>query len=141
MNQVVESMLSTMPHRGPDAQGVWSDPSGRCVLGHLRLSIIDTSDAGRQPMASGDGRWLISFNGELYNFQELRPALAAAGVALRGRTDTEVLIESLALWGTDALAKFDGMFAFAMFDTLSGELLLVRNDQEAACLRLEVSPR
>ena len=127
MNQVVESMLSTMPHRGPDAQGVWSDPSGRCVLGHLRLSIIDTSDAGRQPMASGDGRRLISFNGELYNFQELRPALAAAGVALRGRTDTEVLIESLALWGTDALSKFDGMFAFAVFDTLSGELLLARD--------------
>jgi len=73
MNQIVESMLSTMPHRGPDAQGLWSDPSGRCVLGHLRLSIIDTSDAGRQPMASGDGRRLISFNGELYNFQELRP--------------------------------------------------------------------
>lgn len=127
MNQIVESMLSTMPHRGPDAQGLWSDPSGRCVLGHLRLSIIDTSDAGRQPMASGDGRRLISFNGELYNFQELRPALAAAGVTLRGRTDTEVLIESLALWGTDALAKFDGMFAFAVFDTLSGELLLARD--------------
>ncbi len=127
MNQIVESMLSTMPHRGPDAQGIWSDPSGRCVLGHLRLSIIDTSDAGRQPMASGDGRRLISFNGELYNFQELRPALAAAGVTLRGRTDTEVLIESLALWGTDALPKFDGMFAFAVFDTLSGELLLARD--------------
>lgn len=127
MTEIVQRMISTMPHRGPDAQGVWSDPVGRCVLGHLRLSIIDTSNAGLQPMASGDGRWLISFNGELYNFQELRPALAAAGVTLRGRTDTEVLIESIALWGADALPKFDGMFAFAAFDTLSGELFLARD--------------
>ena len=116
-----------MPHRGPDAQGTWIDPSGRCALGHLRLSVIDTSAAGLQPMATGDGRWLISFNGELYNFQELRPTLAAAGIRLRGRTDTEVLIESIALWGVDALPKFDGMFAFGAFDTLSGELFLARD--------------
>jgi asparagine synthase (glutamine-hydrolysing) len=124
---IVERMISTMPHRGPDARGTWSDPVGRCVLGHLRLSIIDTSAAGLQPMATGDGRWLISFNGELYNFQELRPALAAAGITLRGRTDTEVVIESIALWGADALPKFDGMFALAAFDTLSGELFLARD--------------
>lgn len=127
MTEVVHRMISTMPHRGPDAQGMWSDPAGRCVLGHLRLSIIDTSNAGLQPRESGDGRWLISFNGELYNFQELRPALAAAGITLQGRTDTEVLIESIALWGADALPKFDGMFAFAAFDTLSGELFLARD--------------
>ena len=127
LTEIVQRMISTMPHRGPDAQGTWSDPAGRCVLGHLRLSIIDTSAAGLQPRATGDGRWLISFNGELYNFQELRPALAAAGITLRGRTDTEVLIESIALWGADALPKFDGMFAFAAFDTLSGELFLARD--------------
>ena len=127
LTEIVQRMISTMPHRGPDAQGTWSDPAGRCVLGHLRLSIIDTSAAGLQPMATGDGRWLISFNGELYNFQELRPALAAAGITLRGRTDTEVLIELIALWGADALPKFDGMFALAAFDTLSGELFLARD--------------
>lgn len=127
MTTFVETMIATIAHRGPDASGVWSDPAGRCVLGHRRLSIIDTSPAGRQPMATGDGRWLITFNGELYNFQEVRPALEAAGVRLRGRTDTEVLIESIALWGTEAFARFDGMFAFAAFDTLSGELLLARD--------------
>ena len=127
MTEIVQAMISTMAHRGPDADGLWTDLAGRCVLGHRRLSIIDTSDEGLQPRSSGDGRWLITFNGEIYNFQELQPALAAAGIALRGRTDTEVLLESLALWGADALTKLDGMFAFAAFDTLSGELFLARD--------------
>src|SRR5436190_9990721 len=107
---LVGAMTDSIAHRGPDASGLWSDPAGRCVLGHRRLSIIDTSPAGRQPMATGDERWWITFNGELYNFQEVRPALERAGVRLRGRTDTEVLIESIALWGTEAFARFDGMF-------------------------------
>jgi len=78
-------------------------------------------------MATGDGRWMITFNGELYNFQEVRPALEFAGIRLRGRTDTEVLIESVALWGTDAFTRFDGMFAFAAFDTHSGDLIIARD--------------
>lgn len=127
LTAVVQGMTATMRHRGPDADGVWTDPVGRCVLGHRRLSIIDTSDAGRQPMATGDGRWLITFNGEIYNFAELRPTLDAAGVQLRGRTDTEVLIEAVAQWGRNVLPKLDGMFAFAAFDTVSGELLLARD--------------
>ena len=127
MTEIVRGMISTLVHRGPDADGLWTDPAGRCVLGHRRLSIIDTSDEGLQPRSSGDGRWLITFNGEIYNFQEVQPALAAAGISLRGSTDTEVLLESLALWGTDALAKLDGMYAFAAFDTLSGELFLARD--------------
>ena len=127
MTALVEAMTSSIAHRGPDASGIWTDPAGRCVLGHRRLSIIDTSPAGRQPMATGDGRWLITFNGELYNFQEIRPALEAAGVRLRGRTDTEVLIESVATWGTEAFTRFDGMFAFGAFDTVSGELMLARD--------------
>src|ERR1044072_5782369 len=81
-------MLQTMQHRGPDAEGVWIDPRGRCLLGHRRLSIIDTSAGGRQPMAGSDGRWVISFNGEIYNFLELRPQLEALGVEFHGRTDT-----------------------------------------------------
>src|SRR5256885_1179779 len=109
MTALVETMISTLVHRGPDAGGVWTDPLGRCALGHRRLSIIDTSDAGRQPMATGDGRWLITFNGEIYNFQDIRPKLEAAGVHLRGRTDTEVLIEAIALWGTDTFTHLDGM--------------------------------
>ncbi len=125
--RVLERMNGTMVHRGPDAQGLWSDPAARCFLAHRRLSIIDTSDAGRQPMLSGSERWVISFNGEIYNFQELRPELEAAGVQLRGRTDTEVLLESIALWGIGSLPKLDGMFAFAAFDRESGELLLARD--------------
>jgi asparagine synthase (glutamine-hydrolysing) len=120
-------MLGTMPHRGPDDEGVWADAQGRCLLGHRRLSIIDTSAAGHQPMAGADGRWVISFNGELYNFQELRPRLEAEGVRFNGRTDTEVLVAALAQWGTGALERLDGMFAFAAFDTHSGELLLARD--------------
>jgi asparagine synthase (glutamine-hydrolysing) len=127
MTACVERMTSSIAHRGPDASGIWTDHAGRCALGHRRLSIIDTSTAGRQPMATGDERWWITFNGELYNFQEVRPALQAAGVQLRGRTDTEVLIESIALWGTDAFTRFDGMFAFGAFDTASGELILARD--------------
>lgn len=120
-------MIGTLEHRGPDAGQVWSDPEGRCVLGHRRLSIIDTSDAGIQPMSSGDGRWIISFNGEVYNFLDVKPALQAEGVVFRGRTDTEVLVEALGRWGTGALRRLDGMFAFAAFDTLSGELVLARD--------------
>jgi asparagine synthase (glutamine-hydrolysing) len=120
-------MLQTMQHRGPDADGIWVDPQGRCSLGHQRLSIIDTSAAGRQPMSGSNHRWVISFNGEIYNFLELRPLLEAQGARFHGRTDTEVLIEALAHWGTGALERLDGMFAFAAFDTLSGELLLARD--------------
>jgi asparagine synthase (glutamine-hydrolysing) len=124
---LLNCMNETMVHRGPDAHGMWSDETGRCHLAHRRLSIIDTSDAGRQPMLNGSGRWVISFNGEIYNFQEIRPQLESTGIQLRGRTDTEVLIEAIALWGIDALQKLDGMFAFAAFDRESGELLLARD--------------
>jgi asparagine synthase (glutamine-hydrolysing) len=127
MQETVAAMIGTMIHRGPDAEGIWSDPEGRCVFGHRRLSIIDTSDEGLQPRLSGNGRWVITFNGELYNYQEIRPELEAAGVRLRGRTDTEVLLEALALWGTSALERFDGQFALAMFDTRTGEVLLARD--------------
>jgi asparagine synthetase B (glutamine-hydrolysing) len=69
--QLVRRMIGTLVHRGPDADGLWCEPDGRCILGHRRLSIIDTSEAGRQPFISDDGRWIITFNGEIYNFQEL----------------------------------------------------------------------
>jgi asparagine synthase (glutamine-hydrolysing) len=127
MASTVRAMVQTMVHRGPDAEGVWEDPDGGCVLGHRRLSIIDTSDAGRQPMSSLDGRWVITFNGEIYNYLELRSQLEAMGARFVGRTDTEVLIQAIAFWGISALSRLDGMYAFAAFDTLSGELLLARD--------------
>ena len=125
--QLVESMNCSIAHRGPDADGVWSDPDGRCVLGQRRLSIVDTSDAGRQPFASGDGRWWLTFNGEIYNFQDIRGELERAGVRFRGRTDTEVLVEAVAFWGMEALSRLDGMYAFAAYDTRTRSLFMARD--------------
>jgi len=124
---IVRRMTDQMVHRGPDAEGIWVDEKRRCILGHRRLSVIDTSESGRQPMTGANGRWVITFNGEIYNFSELKRELEAKNIRFRGRTDTEVLIEAIAFWGIEALPKLDGMFAFAAFDTLSGELLLARD--------------
>jgi len=112
-------------HRGPDDQGVWSAPS--VGLAHTRLAILDVSPLGHQPMASPDGRWQLLFNGEIYNFQELRQELASSGVAFRGHSDTEVL---LALWqqrGAACLPELNGMFAFAIWDSLRRELVIARD--------------
>lgn len=125
--RLVAKMTNSFQHRGPDGHGVWSDERGQCVLGHRRLSIIDTSEAGLQPFASNDGRWIITFNGEIYNFAEIKPHLEQAGVQFRGRTDTEVLVEAIALWGVSALERLDGMYAFAAYDTHTRELLIARD--------------
>jgi asparagine synthase (glutamine-hydrolysing) len=127
MVQAVQRMVRTIAHRGPDAERIWTDARGRCVLGHRRLSIIDTSNAGLQPMSGCERRWIMCFNGEIYNYLEVRPQLQAAGVRFRGRTDTEVLLEAIAHWGTNAFDRIDGQFAFAAFDTFTGELLLARD--------------
>lgn len=126
-HQAIRSMAYSIRHRGPDAEGAWIDPQGRCGLGHRRLSIIDTSDAGCQPRVSADGRWVISFNGEIYNYRELRKELIAEGSAIYGLTDTEVLLEGIVRHGVEFIHRLDGMFAFAVFDTLSGDLLLARD--------------
>ena len=125
--QLVRRMTDCIVYRGPDAEGIWVDQQGRCVLGHRRLSIIDTSDAGRQPMMGQDGRWIITFNGEIYNFQELRRDLESLGTIFHGRTDTEVLLAGIARWGVEVLPRLDGMFAFAAFNRESGEMLLARD--------------
>jgi len=112
-------------HRGPDDQGFWSAPS--VGLAHTRLAILDVSPLGHQPMASADGRWQLVFNGEIYNFQELRQGLAACGVTFRGHSDTEVL---LALWqqrGPACLPQLNGMFSFAIWDAEQRELVVVRD--------------
>ena len=126
-DRLVRHMASVQAHRGPDDEGVWHDERGRCSLAHRRLSIIDTSKAGHQPMLDGQGRWVITFNGEIYNFKEVRAELEALGASFRGRTDTEVLLQAIATWGSDALARLDGMFAFAAFDRETGQLLLARD--------------
>jgi len=110
LTAVVGRMLELQKHRGPDANSVWS--SGALALGHRRLPILDLSEAGRQPMLSRDGRWTIVFNGEVFNYRELRDEL---GVVFRTATDTEVLLEACAAWGVErTLARVHGMFGFAL---------------------------
>jgi len=122
-------MTDTLVHRGPDDQGAWVDAQAGIALGHRRLSIIDLSPAGHQPMWSHDRRFCIVFNGEIYNFGSLRTALEKEGAGpWRGHSDTEVLLEGIALWGVkETLVRLVGMFAFALWDTRLRALTLVRD--------------
>jgi asparagine synthase (glutamine-hydrolysing) len=126
LNRVVAKMTQSLVHRGPDGVGVWVDPVGHLALGHRRLSIIDLTDAGQQPMRSIDGRWVISYNGEMYNTNEIRELLGVH--SYRGHSDTEVLIEGIARWGVEiTLSRLNAMFAFAAWDTQEQELWLARD--------------
>jgi asparagine synthase (glutamine-hydrolysing) len=118
-------MIQAQAHRGPDAWGTWID--GPCALGHRRLSIIDLSEGGRQPMTSSDQRLHLTFNGEIYNFQELRTELISLGHTFRSRSDTEVLIAAYQQWGENCLQKLRGMFAFALWDAPNMRLFLARD--------------
>ncbi|MDP6450029.1 MAG: asparagine synthase (glutamine-hydrolyzing) [Lentisphaeria bacterium] len=121
----LQRMTDALAHRGPDGEGVYADT---CIgLGHRRLAIIDLSSAGHQPMTTGDGRFVISYNGEVYNFQELRLELESCGREFQSRTDTEVVLNAFAEWGLDALNRFNGMFAFAIWDRQEQELFLARD--------------
>src|SRR6266700_1509873 len=111
----VRAMMQVLGHRGPDGDGMWQDTAVPLVLGHNRLAILDRSSAGAQPMLSSSGRYIITFNGEIYNFAALREAVdrgPTGPVAWRGHADTEVLVEAIAAWGLEhALARLEGMFA------------------------------
>jgi asparagine synthase (glutamine-hydrolysing) len=120
-------MTAALAHRGPDGDGVWSSADGRCHFGHRRLSILDLSDAAAQPMLDAAGRIAVTFNGEIYNFRDLRTELEAEGVRFRSSGDTEVLVEGFARHGAAFFRKVDGMFAAAFFDTVTGTLTLVRD--------------
>ncbi|TVR99729.1 MAG: asparagine synthase (glutamine-hydrolyzing) [Rhodospirillales bacterium] len=120
------AMADAIAHRGPDDAGVWVDAAAGLVLAHRRLAIVDLSPAGAQPMASACGRFVIAYNGEIYNAEELRRDLP--GIAFRGHSDTEVIVESISLSGLDAtLARLNGMFAFALWDRQERALHLVRD--------------
>ncbi len=123
----VEHMKRLMQRRGPDGSGTWCDPDGHLILGFQRLAIIDLSDKAMQPMASANEQSVLVFNGELYNFRELRRELEAAGVHFRSRSDSEVVLEALNHWGIAALDRFNGMFALAWYERRKRELLLVRD--------------
>jgi len=122
------AMADSLAHRGPDGEGVWLDPSAAVALGHRRLAIIDLSPGGRQPMVSASGRYVISYNGEIFNFRELRRDLEAAGLRFNSDSDTEVMLEGFARWGIEpTIARLIGMFAIALWDTATQTLTLVRD--------------
>src|ERR1044072_297689 len=114
----IAKMSNAIAHRGPDASGaeVWSaGAAGQTAFAHRRLSIIDLSEAGRQPMSTSDGRYSIVYNGEIYNYRALRAELAAEGIEFRTNTDTEVLLCLYEKRGSDCLLRLRGMFAFAIY--------------------------
>jgi asparagine synthase (glutamine-hydrolysing) len=119
------AMIATLRHRGPDDGGVWSD--GRAGLAHARLAIIDPSPAGHQPMASTDGAVWISYNGEVYNFAEIREELVARGYRFHSRSDTEVIVNGWHAWGARIFSRLRGMFALAIWDRRSNHLVLARD--------------
>ena len=113
---VVERLNYQQRRRGPDGAGLWTSEDRRIVLGHRRLAIIDTGPMGAQPMCDATGRWVISFNGEIYNYRALREELERLGCVFQTNSDTEVLINVIARWGEAGLRKLRGMYAVALWD-------------------------
>ncbi|HEX8417677.1 MAG TPA: asparagine synthase (glutamine-hydrolyzing), partial [Methylobacterium sp.] len=135
-------MADALAHRGPDGRGVWCAGEAGAALGHRRLAIVGLGAAGAQPMPSRDGRWVVSYNGELYDAAERRPDLAAAGHAFRGTSDTEILVELIARHGVaGALARVEGIFALAAYDRHEGRLWLARDRMGVKPLFYAATPR
>jgi len=125
---IVESMAVKIQARGPDSFGVWTEKEVQLAFGHRRLAIVDLSETGHQPMFSHTGRWVIIYNGEIYNAEELRKELSAEGCQFRGHSDTEVIIEAFERWGVEkTCARLIGMFAFACWDNQEKRLFLGRD--------------
>lgn len=123
----LRSASSTLTHRGPDDAGEWRSSDGRVAFAHRRLSIVDLSPAGHQPMQLCEQGLTIAFNGEIYNFTELRTELEALGYGFRSQSDTEVLLNAYAAWGTECVSRLNGMFAFAIFDEAEQRVFLARD--------------
>lgn len=123
----IAAMRDTMPYRGPDDNGLWISKDNYCALAHLRLSILDPTPAGHQPRVEQDGRYVISYNGEVYNYIEIRDALQKKGYRFETGTDTEVILHAYIEYGTECLSLFNGMFAIAIWDDQTRELFLARD--------------
>lgn len=122
---LLQRMTRTLAHRGPDNEGIWHE--SRMGLGHRRLAILDPTPAGNQPMVSDDGRYLLVYNGEIYNYRQLRNILQKKGYSFYSGTDAEVVVNAWSCWGTQALTRFNGMFAFAVWDKQKERLWLARD--------------
>jgi len=117
LQEMAWGMSSALSHRGPDDAGTWVDVPAHVALGHRRLTIVDLTARGRQPFVSRCGRFVLCYNGELYNHRSIRTTLAEAGVNFRSTSDTEVLVESISMWGVEeTVNQSNGMFAFAVWD-------------------------
>lgn len=123
--EVIGKMVGSIQHRGPNHSDTWT--AGGVALGHARLSIIDLSEAGNQPMRTADGRYVMVFNGEVYNFSELREELERDRVQFKGHSDTEVLLNAYVRWGHAVVSRLNGIFAFAVWDNFKRELILARD--------------
>ncbi len=121
----LENAVAKIAHRGPDGNGIYS--TGQVILGHTRLAILDPSEAGAQPMISHDGKYAMTYNGEIYNFATLRDELVSRGVSFRGHSDSEVLLEGYAHFGADVLKRLNGIFAFAIVNSETHELFIARD--------------
>ena len=116
-----------MKHRGPDDEGYWSSDDHKVEFGHQRLAIMDTTELGAQPMLDHNLKISLIFNGEIYNFKELRRQLSELGYVFKSDCDTEIIIASYREWGQDCVSKFNGMFAIALYDFNSGDLFIARD--------------
>ena len=125
---LLEKMGKTLNHRGPDGNDIWADRAAGIGLSHRRLAILDLSSSGSQPMSSACGRYVMVYNGEIYNFSKVRSVLEKEGTVFKGTSDSEVLVESISRWGmAKSLEQFNGMFAFAIWDRKKRELIFARD--------------
>ncbi len=124
-SHVIRNMTNQIAHRGPNGEGEWIE--NNVGIGHRRLAILDLTTAANQPMISKNQRWVLSYNGEIYNYKEIKKELENKGISFTSSSDTEVVLYALATWGEDALLKFNGMFAIALWDRQNKELLLARD--------------
>lgn len=128
LEKIIQDMTQALQHRGPDDEGFWTDEGKGVALGHRRLSILDLSQAGHQPMTSGCGRYVVIYNGEIYNFLDLKKDLRSHNVECKGSSDTQVLVQAIATWGLPkTLKKLRGMYAFALYDRQENVMTLVRD--------------